>query len=119
METLAIQLREKARAQQLVYQNEIELQNIIERWLMELELTAVREFRFDAHDCIDFFLFATGTGIEVKTEGGLHPILRQLKRYSLHPAVKELILVCPKPWQLPRTLTDKPIHCVSLFTSLI
>lgn len=116
---IASKLREKFATHRLVYQDEIELQNIIDAWFVDLGIVATREFRFDASDCIDFFVFVSGTGIEIKTEGYLNPILRQLKRYSLHPAVKDLVLVCPKPWRLPETLTGKPIYCVSTFASLI
>jgi hypothetical protein len=117
--SLAERLRENFAVRKLVYNDEKELQAIVAETLAGFGLFATREFSFDKKDCIDFFLFESGTGIEVKTEGGLHPILRQLKRYSEHPAVKELILVCPKPWSLPPTLTRKPIHCVSIFGSLI
>lgn len=108
----------------LVYQDEKELQQIIADTLTENQILFVREFLLGKNDrggsdIIDFFMFATGTGIEVKVDGSMHEHLRQLHRYAQHPAVKTLILVCPKPWALPATLNNKPLFRVALFGSLI
>lgn len=118
-ELLAARLREEFARRRVVYQDEADLQRIIGDLLTEMREVYVREFEFSKEDRIDFFLFGSGIGIEIKIQGGLNPILRQLHRYAMHPAVKAIILICPRPWKLPETLAGKPIYGVSIFASLL
>lgn len=64
-------------------------------------------------------MFGWGIGIEIKVQGSPNSILRQLHRYAMHPAVKAIILICPRPWKLPETLGGKPLFGVSIFASLL
>jgi hypothetical protein len=95
-------------------------QSVFAELLATLGMTFVREFALCGEDRVDFYLPSSRTGIETKIYGtGRNGVLRQLKRYADHPAIAELILVCPRPWHVPATLSNKPLHLVAFFGSLV
>jgi hypothetical protein len=55
-------------------------------------------------------------GIEVKTQGGLSPLLHQLHRYAQHEEIDELILVTSRIQlaRLPEIINGKPTHVAAL-----
>ncbi len=74
-----------------------------------------REYNLAKVGTVDFFI--AGTAIEVKITGGPMRIHRQLKRYSEHPDVKEIILITVKGITLPETIADKPAYFIHLSKS--
>lgn len=113
-------LREGLARRQLAFHDEASLQKIVGEILSENGLLFTRELKLSGESRIDFFVSAHGIGIETKIKGeGLNTVLRQLKRYADHPSIRELILVCARPWGVPDTLSDKPLHCVAYFAQLV
>jgi hypothetical protein len=79
-----------------------------------------REFRFNAKDRIDLWSPVFGVGIEVKIDGGLPGVIRQLQRYTVHDCVNGLALVTTK-WRLlleADTIGGKPFDSVYVGGSL-
>jgi hypothetical protein len=80
-----------------------------------------REAVLTSTERIDF-LVEDGIGIEVKSEHmALNALQRQLKRYAMLAAIKELILVTTKNThlRLPKELNGKPLHHVYLLHSFL
>ena len=76
-------------------------------------ISAAREVRLGAGDIIDFL--AQGVGIEIKLRSSSRrEILRQLRRYALHPEVRELVLASNIAIALPREIEGKPVGFASL-----
>jgi hypothetical protein len=52
------------------------------------------------------------TGLELKTEGSVHEVMRQLRRYAESSRIDELVLLTSKVrlCGMPKTLGDKPVH---------
>jgi hypothetical protein len=83
--------------------------------LLQQELPEVaREVTISPRNRIDFL--AGSLGIEVKIKGSLAAVTRQLWRYSLTPAVSELILVTTVPEHAaqPAEMNSKPLFVVLL-----
>jgi hypothetical protein len=59
---------------------------------------------------IDFLVGRVG--LELKTEGSVHEVMRQLRRYAESTRVDELVLLTSKVrlCGMPRTLGSKPVH---------
>ncbi len=75
-----------------------------------------RELILAKGSCIDF-LFADGIGVEVKVDGGLTAVLRQLDRYASFEQVKHLLLVSALSRHrvgVPEELRGKPIEVIHL-----
>lgn len=64
-----------------------------------------REYRFDDHNIVDFFV--SGIAIEVKIKGGVMDILRQCSRYSEFKQVNSIILVTNKSMGFPQQINKK------------
>jgi hypothetical protein len=73
-----------------------------------------REFRLSPNDRVDFLVGRVA--IEMKTEGAINAVMRQLQRYAQYEAVSEIILLTSRTrlCSMPKTLSGKPIH-VALF----
>lgn len=95
--------------------NEARLQEQIADLLTERGIGFAREVRLSAEDRIDFLVGAVG--IEVKTKGSRHAVLRQLARYAAHERIQSLWLATTR-WQLgdmPRSLGAKPLGVLPLY----
>lgn len=70
-------------------------------------------------DRLDFLIGSLA--IEVKTKGGLPPLLRQLTRYASHAEVCGLLVVTARIQlsSLPTHILEKPLHVCSLIGSLL
>ena len=99
------------RAHRFSFTCEIELQDGIASLLEALPGYA-REVRLSAYDRPDFMVGTTA--IEVKVDGSLAALLRQLYRYARHEAVQEIIVVTSrrKLAALPASLGAKPVTAV-------
>lgn len=76
-----------------------------------------REVAISPEDRIDFILQERfDLGIEVKVDGSLSALLRQLQRYAQHDAIDGLLVVSTRAHHrdLPATLSDKPVVVASL-----
>lgn len=76
------------------FTNEAELQDGIASALGSDErITYIREAHLSKADRPDFFLPSVGLTIEVKIDGGLTPLIRQLHRYAGLECVKGIMVV--------------------------
>jgi hypothetical protein len=95
------------------YSGEIELQNGIEQLFTQRQLTFERE-RALGPDRVDFF--AHGVAIEVKIDGSLSEVTRQLHRYAQHPDVTAIVLVTTRARHnaMPAAMNEKPVDVIHL-----
>lgn len=97
------------------FESESELQAGIAAALAGAGLEAHAEV--DLGNGVDRIDFLVGTvGIEVKTQGTLSALTRQLHRYALRPGIDELLVVTSRSRlaNLPATLNGKPLVVVTL-----
>jgi hypothetical protein len=97
---------------------EAELQDAIERVLVEAGYPVVREKRLSRKDRPDFDV--EGVSIEVKVDGSLTEVGRQLFRYAEHTAVQVLVLVTTRSshTRVPDTICGKPCRLVHIVGAL-
>ena len=107
------------RQYRFTFADEKDLQQMFAQMLDIAHINYKREYVISEQDRPDFFLPDTGTVIELKVAGSLNQFLRVLHRYAQHDIVKELILLCPKPFRLPNRLQNKPVVCIGLYQSLL
>ena len=89
---------------------EAQLQDGIAAALIAAGVPHTRELRLGTRDRIDFLV---GTvGLEVKIDGSLPALARQLQRYAEAPIVSELVVFTTRARlaQLPATLLGKPVR---------
>lgn len=91
---------------------ETDLQNAIAETLP----TAKREHRLSERDRADFLV--DGVAVEVKVDGSLGAVTRQLFRYARHETVKAIVLVTSraKHLRMPRSMVGKPVRTVFVGT---
>lgn len=102
----------------LTYHDEESLQAAIHDALEQNGLPAVREVKLPGSlGRID--LMCGAVGIEVKIDGQVNAVTRQLMRYSHAPEIEELILVTTraKHRDVPEQLNGKPVYLVSLLVA--
>lgn len=73
---------------------------------------AVREYRLDAKNRLDFFL--EGIAIEVKIKGGAKDIYKQCERYCAFDEVRSLILITNRSMGFPPEINGKPCYVLKL-----
>ena len=97
-----------------VGQNEAQLQDALQTLLKASYSHVRREHRLTETDRIDFLV--ERTGIEVKIQGSLTQVMRQLRRYADSDDVDDLVLVTTRALhrQLPHTLGGKPLTVIWL-----
>lgn len=95
------------------------LQEAIARVFDETGIRYEREVRLSERDRIDFMLGSLG--IEVKIEGSVHQVTRQLQRYAQYDRVGSLLLVTSrsKLSAVPRELSGKRVDVQVLFGSML
>lgn len=93
------------------YGSEKELQDGIEKVLLENSVEFDREFELTRKDRIDFLL-KNGIGIEVKLNGSANKLANQVRRYCDHYKVQGVIVVATmsRLLSLPPDLNNKPIR---------
>ena len=102
------------------FRDEYELQDGIELVLKRADVAFEREYllpppnvaRHYGTGRIDFFIPASGLGVEVKVGGSLSHLTRQLWRYAEHPLIKELLVVSSRLSlrELPAVMEGRPVH---------
>lgn len=105
----------------IVFNNEKELQDEVAAILDAEGIQYAREFRAGGlRSILDFLLIESRTAIEIKVKGATESdILRQLKRYADLSTINEIILISPRPFNMPATLSGKPVHVIAIFASMI
>jgi hypothetical protein len=113
--TVAGYIAQALRAATFTFTSEAELQDGIALALQSAQIVFTREVRLTPRNRIDFFV-AGGTGIEVKVDGSLSALVRQLHRYAELENVRELVVVTSliRLSRLPPDLCGKPITAVCL-----
>lgn len=93
---------------------EVRLQAAIAARLEEHNFTFAREVRLTEEDVIDFLV--EGLGLEVKIDGSLSQVTRQLHRYAQSERVAEIFLVTTRSKHrgMPPTLNGKPVRVLHL-----
>lgn len=94
---------------------EAELQDGIEQVLESAGIPHEREVRLTSGDRIDFMI-AGRTGLEVKVDGGISALTRQLHRYAQVDAVEEILVVTSRARHanLPTVLSGTPVRVYAL-----
>ena len=94
--------------------DELVLQDLIAEMLAREEIPFEREVRLSAHDRIDFL--CESIGVEVKVDGSLAEVTRQLHRYAQSDRVSELLLVTTRSRHkpMPPAFAGKPIRVLHL-----
>lgn len=92
---------------------EYDLQDEIEKLLINAEIHYERECWLGPRNRVDFLTFKDGIAIEVKKgKPNKSQVISQLERYTRFDKVKGIILVVEKNMDAPKELNGKP--CVSL-----
>jgi hypothetical protein len=95
--------------------NEAELQAGIAEVLKKSGVKFEREFRLQKSDIIDFYLPEQKAGIEVKVDGSMSEVARQIDRYAVSGQIEILLLMTTKSRHLfiPRMLRGKPVIVIA------
>lgn len=96
--------------------NEATLQEAIANVFNEARIPFVRECRLSSRDRVDF-LVGDGIAVEVKVDGSLSEVLRQLHRHAQHDDVDQIVLVTTRAMHkagMPASLGGKPVSVVHL-----
>lgn len=113
-QTMRDRIAEAIRGQSYSYTCESELQEAIAEVLSSCSIPFNREHRITAADRPDFTV--EGIAIEIKVEGSLTSVTRQLHRYAQLPGVDEIILVTDKAKHraVPREMNKKTVNVIYL-----
>jgi hypothetical protein len=98
------------------YTNEAELQQGIERVLVASGHAFRREKHISRKNRPDFLL-EDGVAVEVKIEGSLTAVLRQLSRYAEQESISAIVFVTTRAVQamrIPKEFCAKPVRVVLL-----
>lgn len=101
---------------QFRFENEIILQNGIERLLIQERIEHVRELDLGKAGRIDFYFAPIKCGMEIKIKGGVIDVARQLQRYAGVGSIDFLLLVTTKAQHttLPDTIGGKRVTTIHL-----
>lgn len=112
----AVSIEAALRRHRFRFASERALQNSLTRLLEMLGFAATREYRLGPEDVADFFLEGSGLAIEVKVDGSLSAVTRQLHRYAGHHDVNALMLITSlnRHDSLPNEMQGKPLRVVVL-----
>jgi hypothetical protein len=116
-ESLTLTLRRTLGSARFRYTSELELQDGIAELFTARGIAFERERQLGP-DRVDFFI--AGIAIEVKIEGSLSDVTRQLHRYSEHPDVTGVVLVTTRARHnaMPNLMTAKPVDVIHLLGSV-
>ena len=91
--------------------SELEMQSSTQDVLTEAGVSFIREFRFNPRERVDFFVEG-GIALELKIEGSMNAIARQLMRYAMIEEVAEVVLftTLTRHCNMIRHLNGKPVH---------
>lgn len=93
---------------------ESDLQEAVARILRGSRVEFDEQVQLAPGERIDFM--CGSVGLELKTKGGVSPLLRQLHRYAAHERVSALIVVTTRRAlaALPRAIGEKPLFSVGV-----
>lgn len=113
-------VREALTSFRFSFVDERELQDGIEKVLANSVGGYKREASLGPADRPDFLLH-DGAAIEVKVDGSLAELLRQVSRYASHDSVRAILVVGTPYWiaKLPSEIAGKPLAGLRLVTSLL
>ena len=100
--------------------HEFVLQNGIAGVLLEAGIPFEREHCLrNGRDRVDFFVDMQregGIALEVKVDGSLSEVTRQLHRYAQHPDVRAIVLVTTRAMhdRMPAEMCGKPVRVIHL-----
>jgi hypothetical protein len=97
------------------FTSERDMKDQFEQLLRREQIPFEREPRLSPLNRPDFILLGD-IAVEAKVGGGMNGHLRQLKRYADEPAIKAVVLIGTRPYQLPELLSAKPCLCLRLRT---
>lgn len=108
---LVVRLEEALRKLPRVYADEYALQDALECAFLGLGLNVQSEVELTARSRIDFVL-EQRFGVEVKVDGSLTDVTRQILRYANVDQVEAIILVTTrqKHRAMPSEMRGKPVH---------
>ena len=111
---------EAIRSRRYAYTSEAELQEGIERVLIEEGIAYEREVALSPGDRIDF-LVGEGIGVEVKIDGSISALTRQIHRYAQHDRISSLVVVTSRSRlaNLPSSMNEKTVRVVHLIESCL
>lgn len=100
-------------AHRFAFSNEEDLQAGVALSLTEAGIPFEREAILSRQDRIDFLL-PGGVGIEVKLDGSISALTRQLHRYARLDAIAAIVIVVTRTrlLNLPLEIAGKPLHRV-------
>lgn len=114
MSAFGTSIRELLRPLRCSVVDEAALQDLIADSFTSEGVSFEREVRLSAHDRIDFL--CDTVGIEVKVDGSVSDVTRQLHRYAQSERVAEIILVTTRSRHtaVPASFAGKPIRVLHL-----
>lgn len=94
---------------------ERDVHEVLARVFADGGVSFAREVALSKTDRIDFLIEGV-VGVEVKVDGSLSSVTRQLHRYAQHERIRELVLVTTlmRHRALPTSFGGKPIHVVHI-----
>jgi hypothetical protein len=96
----------------LTFADEKQLQDQLAKIFLAEGLHFNREVSISPKDRLDFLI--QEIAIEVKVGGSEESHLRQMKRYNDHPMVAGTLLISTRKYNLPETLSGKPVAGISI-----
>jgi len=98
--------------------DEAKLQDALEELFTDEGLNFIREHKLSERDRIDFYFPELRLGVEVKTQGSLALVTRQLHRYALSDHLDSLVLctTLTRHMRLPSTMLAKDVFIAWLGT---
>jgi hypothetical protein len=112
-------LREAIGSARFHFSDEAALQTGLEMLLNGMGLLFEREYELKPFGRIDFFLFESAIGLEVKTKGSPSAVLKQLHGYAQHPKISAMLLVTAKIRleRVPTSINGKDLFAISLWAN--
>ncbi len=111
------QIREAIGSAPLRFTREIELQSLLAQRFEKAGITFAREAVLSPRDHVDFMIGPVA--VEIKFRQSLSTILRQLSRYASHSSVEALVLIMPRPVQVPERINGKMLALIPIWTNLL
>lgn len=101
------------------YNNERELQDLMQARLATVSADIEREFILSRKDRPDFFWPEHGIAIEAKIDRGASATFRQLVRYAQHDRVKAVILCRHRRIDIPDHINAVLIRQIPLYSMML
>ena len=103
------------------FTSEAELQEGIAKTLDAYTIDHRREHCLDKNDRLDFYIAAPRVAVEVKIDGSLSDLTRQVHRYAQNNDVAGIVIVTSlsRLTDLPSSINHKPVRVVHLLGSVL